>query len=334
MRHGPAVGARRRGDLDGRPDASRSAGSASANPILHGRRAAGPRRRRRCSRCAEGGAGGLVSKTISIDGRDAADPEHRRDPARHGQHRALVRAAARAVDRARVRDRAHRRPAARSSASATPPTTSRRSPRGSGRSPTRSSSRPTTSARTPGRWSRRSGRPRRRVDVPVFVKLSPLGREMARAAEQAEAAGADGIVAINSFGPVLAIDPVRAGPGWAAPTATAGCRAGAQATRDALRPRHRAGRRDPGHRRAAGSAAGSTRSRCSWPARRRSRSAPRPSCAGRRSSGRSPPSSTPGSTSTATRRGGDQGPRRASARAGGQRAAARRPRPLQRLRTL
>ncbi len=44
------------------------------------------------------------------------------------------------------------------------------------------------------------------LDVPVFVKLSPLGREMTRAAEQAEAAGADGIVAINSFGPVLAID--------------------------------------------------------------------------------------------------------------------------------
>jgi dihydroorotate dehydrogenase subfamily 1 len=45
------------------------------------------------------------------------------------------------------------------------------------------------------------------LDVPVFAKLSPLGREMVRAAEQAEAAGADGIVAINSFGPVLAIDP-------------------------------------------------------------------------------------------------------------------------------
>jgi dihydroorotate dehydrogenase subfamily 1 len=44
------------------------------------------------------------------------------------------------------------------------------------------------------------------VDVPVFVKLSPLGREMARAAEQAQAAGADAIVAINSFGPCLAID--------------------------------------------------------------------------------------------------------------------------------
>jgi dihydroorotate dehydrogenase subfamily 1 len=50
------------------------------------------------------------------------------------------------------------------------------------------------------------------VDVPVFVKLSPLGREMARAAEQAASAGADGIVAINSFGPVLAIDPLTARP--------------------------------------------------------------------------------------------------------------------------
>jgi dihydroorotate dehydrogenase (NAD+) catalytic subunit len=44
------------------------------------------------------------------------------------------------------------------------------------------------------------------VDIPVLVKLSPLGREMARAAEHAARAGADGIVAINSFGPCLAID--------------------------------------------------------------------------------------------------------------------------------
>jgi dihydroorotate dehydrogenase subfamily 1 len=44
------------------------------------------------------------------------------------------------------------------------------------------------------------------VDVPVWVKLSPLGREMRRAAEQAQAAGADAIVAINSFGPCLSID--------------------------------------------------------------------------------------------------------------------------------
>ena len=44
------------------------------------------------------------------------------------------------------------------------------------------------------------------LDVPVFVKLSPLGREMVRAAELAATAGADAIVAINSFGPVLGID--------------------------------------------------------------------------------------------------------------------------------
>ena len=60
------------------------------------------------------------------------------------------------------------------------------------------------------------------LDIPVFVKLSPLGREMRRAAEQAQAAGADAIVAINSFGPCLAIDietglPRMGGPdgyGW------------------------------------------------------------------------------------------------------------------------
>jgi dihydroorotate dehydrogenase subfamily 1 len=50
------------------------------------------------------------------------------------------------------------------------------------------------------------------LDVPVFVKLSPLGREMVRAAEQAVAAGADAIVAINSFGPVLSIDIERGRP--------------------------------------------------------------------------------------------------------------------------
>jgi dihydroorotate dehydrogenase (NAD+) catalytic subunit len=44
------------------------------------------------------------------------------------------------------------------------------------------------------------------VDVPVFVKLSPLGREMAGAARIAADAGADAVVAINSFGPCLAID--------------------------------------------------------------------------------------------------------------------------------
>jgi dihydroorotate dehydrogenase subfamily 1 len=43
------------------------------------------------------------------------------------------------------------------------------------------------------------------VDVPVFVKLSPF-RDMKAAAQAAVQAGADGIVAINSFGPCLGID--------------------------------------------------------------------------------------------------------------------------------
>jgi len=42
--------------------------------------------------------------------------------------------------------------------------------------------------------------------VPVIVKLSPLGREMKAAAQAAQEAGADGIAAINSFGPCLGID--------------------------------------------------------------------------------------------------------------------------------
>jgi dihydroorotate dehydrogenase subfamily 1 len=44
------------------------------------------------------------------------------------------------------------------------------------------------------------------VQVPVLVKLSPLGREMVPAAHAAQEAGADGLVLINSFGPCLAID--------------------------------------------------------------------------------------------------------------------------------
>ena len=44
------------------------------------------------------------------------------------------------------------------------------------------------------------------VDVPVIVKLSPLGREMTAAAQAAKDAGADAIAAINSFGPCLGID--------------------------------------------------------------------------------------------------------------------------------
>ncbi len=43
------------------------------------------------------------------------------------------------------------------------------------------------------------------VEVPVFVKLSPF-RDMQTAAQAAAQAGADGIVAINSFGPCLGVD--------------------------------------------------------------------------------------------------------------------------------
>src|SRR6266545_4902622 len=44
------------------------------------------------------------------------------------------------------------------------------------------------------------------LDVPVFVKMSPLGREMQAAAQAAKAAGADAIVATNSFGPAFGLD--------------------------------------------------------------------------------------------------------------------------------
>jgi dihydroorotate dehydrogenase (NAD+) catalytic subunit len=44
------------------------------------------------------------------------------------------------------------------------------------------------------------------LDVPVIVKLSPLGREMKAAAQAARDAGADAIAAINSFGPCLGVD--------------------------------------------------------------------------------------------------------------------------------
>jgi dihydroorotate dehydrogenase (NAD+) catalytic subunit len=43
------------------------------------------------------------------------------------------------------------------------------------------------------------------VDVPVLVKLSPF-RDMTTAAQAAAEAGADGIVAVNSFGPCLGVD--------------------------------------------------------------------------------------------------------------------------------
>jgi dihydroorotate dehydrogenase (NAD+) catalytic subunit len=46
---------------------------------------------------------------------------------------------------------------------------------------------------------------KRAVDVPVFVKLSPF-RDMRAAGRSAVEAGADGIVAINSFGPCLGVD--------------------------------------------------------------------------------------------------------------------------------
>ncbi|MBN1180226.1 MAG: 4Fe-4S binding protein [Anaerolineae bacterium] len=64
------------------------------------------------------------------------------------------------------------------------------------------------------------------VDVPVFVKLSPF-RDMKSAAQAAAEAGADGIVAINSFGPCLGVDAEtghllmgsQGGYGWLSGTA-------------------------------------------------------------------------------------------------------------------
>ena len=50
------------------------------------------------------------------------------------------------------------------------------------------------------------------LKVPVLVKLSPHGEDMAGAARAAADAGADGVVAINSFGPVLSIDIETATP--------------------------------------------------------------------------------------------------------------------------
>lgn len=49
------------------------------------------------------------------------------------------------------------------------------------------------------------------VDIPVFVKLSP-GIDIPEFAQAAEKAGADGIVLINSFGPTLDIDPQTGKP--------------------------------------------------------------------------------------------------------------------------
>jgi dihydroorotate dehydrogenase (NAD+) catalytic subunit len=56
------------------------------------------------------------------------------------------------------------------------------------------------------------------LDVPVFVKLSPHGQDMGHAARLAADAGADGIAAINSFGPVLSIDIETAMPRLGGPT--------------------------------------------------------------------------------------------------------------------
>ena len=53
---------------------------------------------------------------------------------------------------------------------------------------------------------------REALDVPVMVKLSPHGHDMAAAASLALEAGADAIVAINSFGPVLPLDIETAMP--------------------------------------------------------------------------------------------------------------------------
>lgn len=51
------------------------------------------------------------------------------------------------------------------------------------------------------------------LDVPVFVKLNALGGgEMAAVARACEAAGADAIVAVNGFGPCLSIDIESAEP--------------------------------------------------------------------------------------------------------------------------
>jgi NAD-dependent dihydropyrimidine dehydrogenase PreA subunit len=51
------------------------------------------------------------------------------------------------------------------------------------------------------------------LDVPVFVKLGPLGGgEMAAVARACEAAGADAIVAVDAFGPCMSIDIETAEP--------------------------------------------------------------------------------------------------------------------------
>ncbi|MEW6222244.1 MAG: 4Fe-4S binding protein [Candidatus Hadarchaeota archaeon] len=50
------------------------------------------------------------------------------------------------------------------------------------------------------------------VKVPIFIKLSPNVPDIIQFAEAAEKAGADGIVTVNAFGPCLAIDIENAMP--------------------------------------------------------------------------------------------------------------------------
>lgn len=56
------------------------------------------------------------------------------------------------------------------------------------------------------------------VDIPVFVKLSPNVLDITHFARAAEGAGADGIVAINTLGPCLAIDIENAMPMLGSPS--------------------------------------------------------------------------------------------------------------------
>ncbi|MDI6819877.1 MAG: 4Fe-4S binding protein [Candidatus Hodarchaeaceae archaeon] len=51
-----------------------------------------------------------------------------------------------------------------------------------------------------------------KVDIPVFVKLSPNTLDIIGSARAAEGAGADGLVAINTLGPCMAIDIETARP--------------------------------------------------------------------------------------------------------------------------
>lgn len=57
------------------------------------------------------------------------------------------------------------------------------------------------------------------LSIPVFVKLPPLGGELAAVARACEAAGADAIIAVNAFGPCMSLDlesgePVLGGEGY------------------------------------------------------------------------------------------------------------------------